>query len=583
MWDYQTLYFWAKKRFLAKQISPQNSRQLNSEEMAARKANRTAAIALCWNASSVTVRCPFCQKPHTHRISFFARDCVSGHLKTDSRGRFKYYGPSNDRCESRGAHCNNDIPITLEYTILFPFENDPRVAGFSFEIESLPTNQPVEFSSHNQRFRSIGPGLEPIPLFRTSQTPLNLERNGEQELILRMRDMEITQHKSTSFREDLATHAKEGNLPKIRHIITSSSEPTELANTRGPNGSSLLALATQSGHVSTVKYLLKHGGDVNSSDHLGRTPLMEAALWGNAQIVYLLLQQGADRHRRDRNDLRAHDFATESDRNDKERSERHTRYLEDPSVMKGQRMLIRSLLGQETSKRSMNTFVVEDLPDTHFYKSSDAGTISLVVPAWGTPIATQNKTLAILNRGGPFPLLQAISGGKGRGHEEFNHSLADFETLDAKYWLPVAIKIASTIGFSFKPHPYDKNLRLSGGYYASHAEIQLMCFFIRRNYIFREYEPEETVEDDFLQLFLLQERNQHSEIIISSPPCDSCNAFAKKVLDTLGITFKLSPLDECRKFRCPGCDEEWQGRAGQKKVYYCIYCGKSYESWKIRP
>lgn len=108
---------------------------------------------------------------------------------------------------------------------------------------------------------------------------------------------------------------------------------------------------------------------------------MEAALWGNAQIVYLLLQQGADNHRKDRNSLRAHDFATKSDHNDKERSERHIRYLEDPSVMKGQRMLIRSLLSEETSKRSTKTFMLEDLPDTYFYKSSDAGTISLVVPA----------------------------------------------------------------------------------------------------------------------------------------------------------------------------------------------------------
>lgn len=140
-------------------------------------------------------------------------------------------------------------------------------------------------------------------------------------------------------------------------------------------------------------------------------------------------------------------------------------------------MLIRSLLVEETSKRSANTFVLEDLPDTHFYKSSDARTISLVVPAWGTRIATQNKTVAILSRGGPFPLLQAISGGEGLGHEEFNHSLANFETLDAKYWLPVAIKIASIIGFSFKPHLYDERLRSPGGYYASHAEIQLMCFY----------------------------------------------------------------------------------------------------------
>lgn len=188
--------------------------------------------------------------------------------------------------------------------------------------------------------------------------------------------------------------------------------------------------------------------------------------------------------------------------------------------------------------------MLEDLADTYFRKSSDAGTITFIVPAWGTPIATQNKTVAILNRGGPFPLLQAISGGKGPGQGECNRSPANFKTLNAKYWLSVAFKIASTIGFSFESHYYDNGLQLSGSYYASHAEIQLVCFFISRNYIFKEYEQEQTVEDDFLQLFLLQERNQQSEIIISSPPCHSCSEFAKQVLRTLNITFNLSPLEE---------------------------------------
>lgn len=124
---------------------------------------------------------------------------------------------------------------------------------------------------------------------------------------------------------------------------------------RGQNGSSLLALATRYGHTSTVKYLLEQGADVNSSDNLERTALMESALWGNAEIVDLLLQQGAERHRKENNGLRAYDFAVESECNDKERSERHNKYREDPFVMKDQRMLIRKLLDEETSKRSTNT------------------------------------------------------------------------------------------------------------------------------------------------------------------------------------------------------------------------------------
>lgn len=128
-----------------------------------------------------------------------------------------------------------------------------------------------------------------------------------------MHDIQINQDKSNSLREDLVTYACDGNLAMVNQVIASSSEPTELANTWLPNGSSLLVLATQNGHMSTVKYLLEQGADVNSSDHLGRMPFTEAALWYKAKIVHLLLQQGADRHRKDRNALRAYDFATESD------------------------------------------------------------------------------------------------------------------------------------------------------------------------------------------------------------------------------------------------------------------------------
>lgn len=262
----------------------------------------------------------------------------------------------------------------------------------------------------------------------------------------------------------------------------------------------------------------------------------ELPLWRRpfrATRRYFIL--GADSHRKDMDNLQAYDFATESDRNGKERSERHTQYREDPFVMKRHRKLIRSLLCEETSKHSNNAPVLGDLPDTHFHKSSGAGTVSLVVPAWGTPIAKQHKTVAILDRGGPFPLLQAISGWDGAGLEESHRSQANFETLDAKYWKSEAFEIGSAIGFSFNPHEFDDS-RLPGSYYASHAEIQLlMCFFISHNYIFREYEPGQTIDDDFIQLFLLQERNRPSEIVISSPPCDSCSAFAKQVLHALDI------------------------------------------------
>lgn len=152
------------------------------------------------------------------------------------------------------------------------------MAGLSFEIESLPANQTLGSNGHNHRFRTIGLGLEPLPTVRTSQTHLSRESKSEQDLTRRMDGMQINQCEPSLPQEDLVTRACDGNLPEIKRSTASSSWTTELANARGPNGSSLLALATQNGHISTVKYLLEHGVDVNSFDQRGRTPLMEAAL-----------------------------------------------------------------------------------------------------------------------------------------------------------------------------------------------------------------------------------------------------------------------------------------------------------------
>lgn len=87
--------------------------------------------------------------------------------------------------------------------------------------------------------------------------------------------------------------------------------------------------------------------------------------------------------------------------------------------------------------------------------------------------------------------------------------------------------VADDIGFKFEPHYCDK-VDKPGSFYASFAEAQLMCFFVRRNYLFRN-PRDEPVKDDFLQLFLLQARNQRANIIISKARCCSCLALSQRI------------------------------------------------------
>ena len=119
---------------------------------------------------------------------------------------------------------------------------------------------------------------------------------------------------------------------------------------------------------------------------------------------------------------------------------------------------------------------------------------------------------------------------------QFRAPEAGFERLNEGYWGGAGnFSVAEDICFEFEPHVCDK-VDKPGSFNASHAEAQLMCFFVRRNYLFRNITAG-PVKDDFLQLFLLQQRNRQASIIISKDPCSSCSLLRDRIRAALGINF----------------------------------------------
>ena len=62
-------------------------------------------------------------------------------------------------------------------------------------------------------------------------------------------------------------------------------------------------------NAEVIRVLLEHGADVNAQDADGRTPLMFAALSGQATYLPILLDAGADPQIRTHSGKRAEDFA----------------------------------------------------------------------------------------------------------------------------------------------------------------------------------------------------------------------------------------------------------------------------------
>lgn len=81
-------------------------------------------------------------------------------------------------------------------------------------------------------------------------------------------------------------------------VMAGCSHSTQTA--RSPQADALLRAARE-GNADTVKALLSaSGADVNATDELGSTALMEAARYGHDDVVRSLLEAGADIKARDR-------------------------------------------------------------------------------------------------------------------------------------------------------------------------------------------------------------------------------------------------------------------------------------------
>ena len=84
--------------------------------------------------------------------------------------------------------------------------------------------------------------------------------------------------------------AREGNTALLAGYL-SAGAPAAMTNAAGD---SLLMLAAYHGHVDTLRLILAHGGDPNTANDRGQTPLAGAVFKDYPEIVQVLVDAGAD-------------------------------------------------------------------------------------------------------------------------------------------------------------------------------------------------------------------------------------------------------------------------------------------------
>ena len=113
-----------------------------------------------------------------------------------------------------------------------------------------------------------------------------------------------------------------GDYKYVENYIRTSSEARMFLDGVDETGNSALNLAACEKYPAIIKLLLDHEANADHQNKDGRSPLMEAALWGRIDNVKHLLEHGANRNLRDIHGRKASDFTAQSTRNEEERYQR---------------------------------------------------------------------------------------------------------------------------------------------------------------------------------------------------------------------------------------------------------------------
>ena len=130
----------------------------------------------------------------------------------------------------------------------------------------------------------------------------------------------------------VVSHSVLGHEEEVRQIFYTSTDAHLLVSGKGYYGDTVLFMMAAERYPRMVILFLDHGARINSRNDQGRNPLMEAALWGRAGNVVMLLARGAGQEMKDRKGCKAIDFTTRSEENTEERRSRADGvYIEDTS------------------------------------------------------------------------------------------------------------------------------------------------------------------------------------------------------------------------------------------------------------
>ncbi|OJD24352.1 hypothetical protein ACJ73_04287 [Blastomyces percursus] len=123
----------------------------------------------------------------------------------------------------------------------------------------------------------------------------------------------------------------------------------------------------------------------------------------------------------------------------------------------------------------------------------------------------------------------------GWGHEQ-----PETFIITGKRWTKQVFAISSAVQHALKPNEYDQGL--PGQFNASHAEKQLIAYFIEKHvFLGDEREPNSNWDRSLYSLFESRPpvALTKATILVNRAPCDDCRAFIQRIKLVLNIEFQI--------------------------------------------
>jgi Ankyrin repeats (3 copies) len=303
---------------------------------------------------------------------------------------------------------------------------------------------------------------------------------------------------------------------KVRHMLHQYKKD-RLHNDRDRYGNDVMSLVAMEGHVCIMELLHDEGTGISNVNARGRTPLMEAALWGRDDAVKFLLEKGADSQLKDHKYRTALDLAQDTDQNKREREAR-SRMYRDSQDLRYARIRICARLERLTSAISLMQRPVQNLAtffSGHFQQAGlDLAWYDRTI-SYGLDYDT--RTVGLLSCNPHVPVISAMSGS--------NHHLPHPQTLDNRTWTLKVRDLCAVIGFGLHSHPRDH--LFVGSYNACHAEKQLATYYIDQHFLWGDELRDPDVKE--LQRMRPIGSPPKASIAVNRPGCPDCKAFLRHV------------------------------------------------------